>query len=182
MDPDPAGLDGTILLRLRAPRVAVAALAGGGLAAAGAALQALLRNPLAEPYVLGVSGGAALGATAALLAGLGGVAWFGAGLVPLALGNAGSTLVAQRIGAGDLPDARRLGWHGLQFSVVVAATMGVLVFVGLTAWDTQKIKESYDVGFGHEVLAKGAIMGALSLYLDFINLFQFLLRFMGDRR
>jgi len=51
-------------------------------------------------------------------------------MVPLALGNAGSTLVAQRIGAGDLPDARRLGWHGLQFSVVVAATMGVLVFVG----------------------------------------------------
>jgi FtsH-binding integral membrane protein len=60
--------------------------------------------------------------------------------------------------------------------------VGVLVFVGLTAWDTQKIKESYNVGFGADVLAKGAIMGALSLYLDFINLFLMLLRLFGNQR
>jgi FtsH-binding integral membrane protein len=60
--------------------------------------------------------------------------------------------------------------------------VGVLVFVGLTAWDTQKIKESYNVGFGHEVLMKGAVMGALSLYLDFINLFLMLLRLFGNQR
>ena len=60
--------------------------------------------------------------------------------------------------------------------------VGVLVFVGLTAWDTQKIKESYNDGFGAEVLAKGAIMGALSLYLDFINLFLMLLRLFGNQR
>ncbi|MDO8359775.1 MAG: Bax inhibitor-1/YccA family protein [Devosia sp.] len=60
--------------------------------------------------------------------------------------------------------------------------LGVLVFVGLTAWDTQKIKESYNVGFGADVLAKGAIMGALSLYLDFINLFLMLLRLFGNQR
>ena len=71
-----------------------------------------------------------------------------------------------------------LGSSALGFAISI---VGVLVFVGLTAWDTQKIKESYDVGFGHEVLAKGAIMGALSLYLDFINLFTFLLQFMGNR-
>src|SRR5438067_203235 len=63
---DPASLDRTILLDIRLPRVALAALSGGGLAAVGAAFQALLRNPLAEPYVLGVSGGAALGATSAI--------------------------------------------------------------------------------------------------------------------
>jgi FtsH-binding integral membrane protein len=68
---------------------------------------------------------------------------------------------------------------GLSFAISI---VGVLVFVGLTAWDTQKIKESYNVGFGAEVLAKGAIMGALSLYLDFINLFLMLLRLFGNPR
>ncbi len=61
------------------------------------------------------------------------------------------------------------------------SAIGVLVFVGLTAYDTQKIKESYDESAGSEVLAKGAIMGALSLYLDFINLFMMLLRLFGNR-
>ena len=68
---------------------------------------------------------------------------------------------------------------GLSFAI---SLVGVVVFVGLTAWDTQKIKESYNVGHGAEVLAKGAIMGALSLYLDFINLFLMLLRLFGNQR
>ena len=67
---------------------------------------------------------------------------------------------------------------GLDF---VISAVGVLIFVGLTAYDTQKIKESYSASFGAEVLAKGAIMGALSLYLDFINLFLMLLRLFGNR-
>jgi FtsH-binding integral membrane protein len=61
------------------------------------------------------------------------------------------------------------------------SAIGVLIFVGLTAYDTQKIKESYSTAFGSEYLAKGAIMGALSLYLDFINLFLMLLRLFGNR-
>jgi FtsH-binding integral membrane protein len=61
------------------------------------------------------------------------------------------------------------------------SAIGVLVFVGLTAYDTQKIKESYDAGYGVEVLHKSAVMGALSLYLDFINLFLMLLRLFGNR-
>ena len=61
------------------------------------------------------------------------------------------------------------------------SAIGVLIFVGLTAYDTQRIKESYSVSFGADVLAKGAIMGALSLYLDFINLFLMLLRMFGNR-
>jgi FtsH-binding integral membrane protein len=72
-----------------------------------------------------------------------------------------------------------LNSSGLSFAISI---VGVLVFVGLTAWDTQKIKESYSVGFGADVLAKGAIMGALSLYLDFINLFLMLLRLFGNQR
>ncbi len=59
--------DRTILLRLRLPRAVLAAIVGAALAAAGVALQALLRNPLAEPFVLGVSGGAALGGTLVIL-------------------------------------------------------------------------------------------------------------------
>ncbi len=71
-----------------------------------------------------------------------------------------------------------LGSSMLDFAISV---IGVLVFVGLTAYDTQKIKESYSDAFGAEVLAKGAIMGALSLYLDFINLFMMLLHLFGNR-
>lgn len=74
----------TILLDVRLPRVALAALAGAGLSAVGAAFQALLRNPLAEPYVLGVSGGAALGATTAIALGLGAATILGAALLPIA--------------------------------------------------------------------------------------------------
>ena len=67
----------------------------------------------------------------------------------------------------------------LQF---VISVVGVLVFAGLTAWDTQKIKEMYFVADSSEIAGKKAVMGALTLYLDFINLFIMLLRLFGDRR
>jgi FtsH-binding integral membrane protein len=60
--------------------------------------------------------------------------------------------------------------------------LGVLIFTGLTAYDTQKIKEMYWDADGADVAAKKSIMGAFTLYLDFINLFLMLLRFVGDRR
>ncbi|MCX6182945.1 MAG: Bax inhibitor-1/YccA family protein [Bacteroidetes bacterium] len=60
--------------------------------------------------------------------------------------------------------------------------VGVLVFVGLTAYDTQKIKEIYAGEAGTEDFKKLSIMGALTLYLDFINLFLLLLRILGGRR
>jgi FtsH-binding integral membrane protein len=66
----------------------------------------------------------------------------------------------------------------IQFAVSV---LGVLIFVGLTAYDTQKIKEMYYVGDDGTVAGRKAIMGALSLYLDFINLFLMLLRLFGNR-
>ncbi|HEU4618229.1 MAG TPA: Bax inhibitor-1/YccA family protein [Gammaproteobacteria bacterium] len=68
---------------------------------------------------------------------------------------------------------------GLDFVISAA---GVLIFAGLTAWDTQRIKEVYDVGDDGTASARKEIMGALKLYLDFINLFLFLLRFLGNRR
>jgi hypothetical protein len=72
-----------------------------------------------------------------------------------------------------------LGSHGLAFAISV---IGVLVFAGLTAYDTQRIKEMYSSYDDGTAAGRKAVMGALSLYLDFINLFLFLLRFMGDRR
>src|SRR6478735_4842042 len=68
---------------------------------------------------------------------------------------------------------------GLDFEISAA---GVLIFAGLTAWDTQKIKEMYDPMEDGTVVGRKAVMGALTLYLDFINLFLFMLRFLGDRR
>src|SRR5215472_7121343 len=81
---DPASIDRTILVAVRLPRVLLGAIAGAGLASAGVAFQAILRNPLAEPFILGVSGGAALGATIAILTGLTGLTLAGASVVPLA--------------------------------------------------------------------------------------------------
>jgi FtsH-binding integral membrane protein len=68
---------------------------------------------------------------------------------------------------------------GLDFVISAA---GVLIFAGMTAWDTQRIKEMYSVMDDGTVAGRKAVMGALQLYLDFINLFLFLLRFLGDRR
>ena len=65
---------------------------------------------------------------------------------------------------------------------LAVSAIGVLVFAGITAYRTQQIKSSYYASAGTEMAAKGAVLGALGLYIAFINLFLFLLRFMGNRR
>ncbi len=72
-----------------------------------------------------------------------------------------------------------LASSALQFAISV---VGVLVFAGLTAYDTQRIKEMYDVQDDGTIMGRKAVMGALTLYLDFINMFLMLLRLFGDRR
>ena len=67
---------------------------------------------------------------------------------------------------------------GLQMAISV---LGVLIFAGLTAWDTQRLKQEYTMLAGTEFAGKAVILGALTLYLDFINMFQFLLSFLGNR-
>ncbi len=64
---------------------------------------------------------------------------------------------------------------------LVISAVGVLIFAGLTAYDTQRIKSMYAYVAGTDMMGKTVIMGALSLYLDFVNMFQFLLSFMGNR-
>jgi uncharacterized protein len=87
----------------------------------------------------------------------------------------------------------RMGAIGLLLAIVVnvffqspvmhmaISAIGVLIYTGLIAWDTQNIKETYSYAHGHDSNSKLAVMGALSLYMNFIMLFQFLLQFMGNR-
>ena len=113
---DPTNRD--IILQLRLPRVLLAGLVGGGLAVAGATLQALLRNPLAEPYILGMSGGASVAAVLVLSLGL---AAAGSWVMPLAafVGAVGAILLVFRVATstGRAMDVRVL----LLAGVVVAA-------------------------------------------------------------
>jgi len=72
-------------------------------------------------------------------------------------------------------------WPSGTMSFIISAA-GVLIFSGLIAYDTQKIKEQYADAWGTDTAEKVAIFGALSLYLDFVNLFQFLMSFLGTSR
>ena len=72
-------------------------------------------------------------------------------------------------------------WPSGTMSFIISVA-GVLIFAGLIAYDTQKIKEQYAGAWGSDAAEKVAIFGALSLYLDFVNLFQFLMMFLGQRR
>ncbi len=71
-----------------------------------------------------------------------------------------------------------VGSSMLQF---IISCVGVIVFTGLTAWDTQNLKETYSEGYGHEATGKLAVMGALSLYMNFINLFVMMLQLLGNK-
>ena len=72
-------------------------------------------------------------------------------------------------------------WPSGTMSFIISAA-GVLIFSGLIAYDTQKIKEQYADAWGTDTAEKVAIFGALSLYLDFVNLFQFLMSFLSQER
>ncbi|MBH9974633.1 MULTISPECIES: Bax inhibitor-1/YccA family protein [Bartonella] len=72
-----------------------------------------------------------------------------------------------------------LGSNALQFAISI---IGVLIFAGLTAYDTQTIKVMYYEGDEAETRGRKVVMGALTLYLDFINMFVFLLQFLGQNR
>jgi FtsH-binding integral membrane protein len=72
-----------------------------------------------------------------------------------------------------------IGSNALQFAISI---IGVIIFVGLTAYDTQRVKEMYLESDSAEIAGKKAVLGALALYLDFINLFMLLLQLFGQRR
>jgi iron complex transport system permease protein len=159
------GFDRTVLFDVRLPRVLVAAVAGAGLGLVGGAYQALLRNPLAEPYVLGVSGGAAFGATTALALGLSIVGWLGAAVVPLAAlgGGVGATalvyLVARRAPRG--PSGASLLLAGVMVNAVASA---LITFLKTLAPPTQAQRlMRWLVGFVE--LQSGPALVAMALYV-----------------
>ncbi len=124
---------GEILLRLRLPRALAAFAVGGLLALAGALMQVLLRNPLADPYVLGVSGGAAVGALGAMLCGLGALAVHaGAILGALAAITLVFTLARRDFARAHLLGALDASPRLLLTGVVMAAGWGALITLILT--------------------------------------------------
>ncbi|MBI4705567.1 MAG: iron ABC transporter permease [Deltaproteobacteria bacterium] len=159
------GLDRTIIAHVRLPRVALAALSGGGLGMVGAALQALLRNPLAEPYVLGVSGGAALGATVAITAGLGMATAVGALLVPAAalVGGLGATVLVYAIArAGPGGTA---GTTILLAGVMVNSVSAALVTFAKTLVAPAQAQQLLRWLVGFVELPTGLALGAVAAYV-----------------
>jgi iron complex transport system permease protein len=124
---DPGSIDRAILVRARIPRVLLGAVAGAGLASTGSAYQALLRNPLAEPYVLGVAGGAALGATLALALGAAALAsTFGASVTAIAAalgGFAATALVYATSARSTRGNATAILLAGVVVNAVAAAAI-----------------------------------------------------------
>lgn len=128
-----------IVLELRLPRTILAAVVGGGLAVSGAAFQALLRNPLAEPYILGVSGGAAVGAVAAVVSGLAATATWG--LPAAAFAGALSAIglafwISLRVGRGF--DTRVL----LLAGVVLGAFFNAVILLLLTYTSVESFRSA----------------------------------------
>lgn len=126
------GLANTLVLELRVPRSLAAFATGGLLAVAGALMQVLLRNPLADPYVLGISGGAAVGALAAMLAGLGGMLISGSAFAGALL----STFLVFGLahGTGSWTPSRLL-----LTGVVVAAGWGAVITLMLAISPTRRL-------------------------------------------
>ncbi|MGI9627210.1 MAG: FecCD family ABC transporter permease [Longimicrobiales bacterium] len=127
-----------LILDIRLPRVALAVVVGGALATAGAVFQALLRNPLADPYILGVSGGAAVGAVSVIVFGVTGVGWALTG--GALLGAVLSMLLVLRIAlsVGGALDTRVL----LLAGVIVGAFFNAVILLLITFADAESFRSA----------------------------------------
>ncbi len=151
--------DAAIIRQLRVPRALLGFMVGGGLAVSGAVLQALIRNPLADPYLLGLSGGSALGAVLVISLGLGGV-W----TLPLAaLGGALAALaLVYRL---SLVQGRRLDAHILLLAgVVVSAFAGAVVSAVLVLSSASQLRNAFLWMLGG---LSGASWQALAVFLAY---------------
>ncbi len=149
----------TIVRDLRAPRVVLAFLVGGSLAICGAALQAMIRNPLAEPYLLGLSSGAGLGAVIAIATRAGG-AW----AVPLAafVGALSAVALVYRL---SLVSGRRLDPHVLLLSgVVVGAFAGALMSAVMVLSDAPGVRNAFLWLLGGFGAASWRALGVFTAY------------------
>lgn len=151
-----------IVLQLRLPRAVLAVLVGGGLALAGCVFQALLRNPLAEPYVLGVSGGAAVGAVGAMVLGWAAIAPWSLPLAAFAgaLGAIGVVLrIALAVGPSLNPRVLILA------GVVVGAFFNAVILLLLTLADVESFRSAVFWMMGNLSGADWPSVGILAAYL-----------------
>lgn len=151
-----------IVLELRLPRTLLAVIVGGGLAVCGAALQALLRNPLAEPYVLGVSGGAAVGAVLAIVSGVAATATWGLPLAAFAGAIVAIAIVfwiAIRVGRGF--DTRVL----LLAGVVLGAFFNALILLLLMYSDLESFRSAMFWMMGSLATPTWAVVGLEAAYI-----------------
>ena len=153
----------SILLQLRLPRAALAALVGGALGLSGCTFQALLRNPLAEPYVLGVSGGAAVGSVAVVVAGIAGsLPWtlpagaFAGAVMAMAL----VLEVARRASPGGM-DTRVLILAG----VIIGAFFNAVILLLLSVADVESFRSAIFWMMGNLSGADWGTTGLLALLL-----------------
>jgi iron complex transport system permease protein len=160
----PDSLDHAIVMEARLPRVLLGAVAGGGLAMVGVAFQSLLRNPLAEPYILGVSGGAAVGATAAIIVGLTGATLYGASLVPLAAlaGGLGATVLVYTL---SRTGGRMTATSMLLAGVVVNAIAAAIITLAKTLVTASQAQELLVWLMGFLDVPSRASLGFVSLYV-----------------
>lgn len=151
----------TIVLDLRLPRAALALVCGGALATSGAVFQALLRNPLAEPYVLGVSGGAAVGAIGAIVLGI--ATWTAVVPVAALVGALAAVALVYRIaaGVGGAFDTRIL----LLAGVVVGAFCNALILLLLTLADVESFRSAIFWMMGSLAAARWGSTLLLALYV-----------------
>lgn len=151
-----------ILFELRLPRTLLAIMVGGGLAASGAAFQALLRNPLAEPYVLGVSGGAAMGAVLGIVTGIAGAGSWGLPITAFA-GAIGTIalvfFIASRVGRGF--DTRVL----LLAGVVVGAFFNAIIMLLLTYAESDTFRAAVFWMMGTLMTASWTETAIVALYI-----------------
>jgi len=156
------GAERHILIHLRGPRVVLGLLVGAALGTSGAVLQALLRNPLADPTLIGVSSGAAMGAAALIITGLGGlflpVAAFAGGLIALLV------VIAVGARAGGL-DVARILLAGIAINAIAGAFLGLMSFIAddtalrtLTFWLLGSLAQAGGSGVGG---AAGLILAGL---------------------
>lgn len=156
-DPSAPGAD--IVRELRGPRLVLGFLIGGSLAVSGAALQALVRNPLADPYLLGLSGGAGLGAVLAIAAGIAGV-W----AVPVAafIGAVAAAALVYRmgLGAGGRVDTRAL----LLAGVVVSGFAGAVMTAFIVLSPAEQLRDAFLWLLGGLGRASWPAVGVFSAY------------------
>lgn len=162
---EPRSLDRVLLFEVRLPRITLAAIAGAGLSIVGAAFQALLRNPLAEPYVLGVSGGAAFGATVAIALGAGTATLLGAALVPAAALGGGLAATALVYGIARNAEHGSAGTSILLAGVMVNAIAAALVTFLKTLVTPSRAQQLLRWLVGFVDLPTAGSLAAVSVYV-----------------